>query len=488
MKRHWYSHFHKPSFFIRWMFCLLLLAGLVTPVSTVFAAKSHAPLSDSEVTAFDLIVAMNTLRASNGLPQLIEDPVIDAVAQSTAQIMAANQMSWHIGDVSGRLASAGYGGGAKVWGTENFAVGGNYTIDQIMIVWSDESHMIPAVNAAYCNVGAGVAKSSNGLTYYVLQAAYTSGKSCGEYTSSGGAKTNPDGSTVKDRAGGVSQLIVPVKVATPDADGNVYHIVQAGQSFWSIAIAYKITINDLEVWNNLSRNSKLQIGEKLFIPGPNTKGYATPTPVGMFVTSTPGPDGKIVHTVAAYQTLSSISQAYGVTVDTILALNNIKVEWPLQIGQKLIIHPSNITPTPTPRPLTPVEKLTPASDGKYYHTVRNGENLAWIADLYQLKLNDLMVWNGLNSYSILQPNQKLLLQVTPPATVTPTPNPATATPTITPVTPTGTATPYPTPTKTASAAPIQEESTTGATSILWIALISLVAGGISIFAIFSRKK
>jgi LysM repeat protein len=74
---------------------------------------------------------------------------------------------------------------------------------------------------------------------------------------------------------------MPVKIATPDADGKVYHEVQAGQSFWSIAIAYQITIHDLEVWNNLSRNTPLQAGQRLFIPGKDTAGYATPTPFGM---------------------------------------------------------------------------------------------------------------------------------------------------------------------------------------------------------------
>ena len=98
---------------------------------------------------------MNTLRVSNGLPALVEDPIINAVAQSTAATMAANQMSWHIGNVAGRLAAAGYGGGSKVWATENFAVG-SLSIDKIMVIWSDASHMIPAVNPAYCNVGAGL--------------------------------------------------------------------------------------------------------------------------------------------------------------------------------------------------------------------------------------------------------------------------------------------------------------------------------------------
>lgn len=431
---------------------------------------------------------MNTLRASYGLPALIEDPIIDAVAQSTAEIMAANQMSWHIGDVSGRLAAAGYGGGSKVWGTENFAVG-NMSIDQVMIVWSDASHMIPAVTPAYCNIGAGTAKASNGMTYYVLQAAYTAGKSCGDYTSSTGPKTDPNGSTNEGRVPGVSQVIVPVKIATPDADGKIYHVVEAGQSFWAIAIAYKVTIKDLEKWNNLSSDAKLQIGQKLFIPDSNTAGYATPTPVGMIQVSTPDKDGKIIHTVEAYQALSTIATAYGVKVDTITALNNIQVDWPLQIGQKLVIDPGHVTPSPTPRPLTPIEKLTPSSDGKYYHTVQSGETLAWIAGLYDINMYDLMNWNGLNESSVLHPAQTLVLQVTPPSTRTPTPGPATATPTATRVLPTATAslTPTRTPnTPTPTATPAQLLN--GKAPFLGLGVIALAAGGLVLMVFFSRKK
>jgi LysM repeat protein len=463
-----------------------MLAGVF---NTAFGALAAQPLAEpqaSQVTAYDLIIAMNTLRSSNGLPALIEDPIIDAVAQSTAEIMAANQMSWHIGNVSGRLQSAGYGGGSKVWGTENFAVGFSMSIDQIMIVWSDASHMIPAVNAAYCNIGAGVAKAANGSTYYVLQAAYTSGKSCGAYTSSGGKMTQPGGSTDQGRAGGVSQLIVPVKIATPDADGRVYHIVQPGQSFWSIAIAYKITIQDLETWNNLSRNSGLQIGQKLFIPNSNTKGFATPTPVGMVQVSTPDTGGKIIHTVQAYQTLITISQAYGVALDRILALNGLQVDWPLQISQKLLIDPGFITPSPTPRPLTPLEKLTPESDGKYYHVIKSGETLSWIAQFYNIRVSDLMAWNGLNESSIIHPNEKLVLLVTPPASATPTPGPPTGTPTSTPVPPTFTSTPSPSPSEVDPVSDRPTPASSGNNIALYLAAVGLAAGLFLI--VFSYRK
>jgi len=158
--------------------CLLLIvlgAGAYTYRPQTVQA---APLS--QTSAFELILAMNTLRVSYGLPALIEDPIVNAVAQSTAATMAANNMSWHIGDVRGRLAAAGYGGGATVWATENFAVsGGGWGIDEIMAAWADPDHMRPAVNPAYCHVGAGMAQASNGRIYYVLQAAYVAGQECG---------------------------------------------------------------------------------------------------------------------------------------------------------------------------------------------------------------------------------------------------------------------------------------------------------------------
>jgi LysM repeat protein len=476
----------QPTTSLRRLLSIVLLVALLYPLASTLAAPSLSKNAQSgNVTPSDLIAAMNTLRVSNGLPALKVDPIVNAVAQSTAEVMAANQMSWHIGNVSGRLASAGYGGGDKVWATENFAVGINQSIDEIMLVWSDASHMLPAVKAAYCNVGAGVASSSNGRTYYVLQAAYVGGKSCGEYTSSSGSGNSGSGSGSQPI---VPQIIIPVKVATPDADGKIFHEVKAGQSFWAIAIAYKVTIKDIETWNNLSRDTKLQVGQLLFIPSSNTAGYATPTPVGMVQVSTPDKDGKIIHTVQAYQTLTTIAEAYKTEIQTILNLNGIQADWPLQIEQKLVIYPGNVTPSPTPRPLTPLEKLTPQSDGKYYHVVSSGETLSWIASLYEIPVTDLMAWNGLNGSSIIVPGQNLLLQVTPPATETSTPAPATITPTSSPVPATATPSPLPTQTAASPAASDSPSSTNERNPEMWFIPLGLAAGGLFLVVLFYRKR
>jgi len=467
------------------VFVIILISQ---PVAVSASQQGSGQAQSGTVTAYDLIIAINTLRASYGLPALVEDPIVDAVAQSTADIMAANQMSSHIGDVRGRIAAAGYGGGATVWATENFAVGMNYSIDEIMLVWADPAHMIPAVNPAYCNVGAGVAKSPNGSTYYILQAAYTSAKACGEYKSPVGDTTRPGGSTDQGRVPGVSQLIVPVKIATPDADGKIYHTVQAGQSFWAIAIAYKVTIKDIEYWNNLSRDAKLQIGQKLFIPSSDTKGYATPTPVDMVRVNTADADGKIIHEVQPYQTLITIAQAYHIEVQTILNYNGWQLDWPLQIGQRLLIDPGFVTPSPTPPPLTAIQKLTPASDGKYYHIVQSGETLYWIANLYDISLAELMAWNGMDQSSVLYPEQKLVLLVTPPTTATFTPVPATITATGTPVPPT--ATPSPTIAEADhSSTPVQTESVSAdQPPVTGILSVGLAAGALVIAGLFLARS
>ncbi|HCR70410.1 MAG TPA: hypothetical protein DIW23_03110 [Anaerolineae bacterium] len=457
----------RSRYFARWFLLLILLMGIYSRPQGASAAPSN------QVTAYDLIIAMNTLRVAYGLPPLIEDPIVNAVAQSTAATMAASNMSWHIGNVRGRIAAAGYGAGGTVWATENFAVG-DMGIDQIMAVWADPDHMRPAVTPEYCHVGAGTAQTSDGRTYYVLQAAYVSGQECGSSSS----PASPSSGGVSNPALPSFGLIVPVKIASPDAEGKVFHEVQMGQSLWAIAIAYQITIHDIEVWNNISRDDPLQAGQKLFIPNENTVGFATPTPYGMIVPQTPDANGKIVHEVAPYQALITIADAYKVTVEKIVSLNGIQADTPLQVGQQLVISLGNITPSPT---LSNIQKLTPAADGKYYHTVQSGETLSWIAGLYDVSLSSLMAWNGMNNESVIYSGQQLLLQVTPPPTLTPV---STAT-----VTPTLTLSPSPSATFAPTSTPLVEEAKSSGGVSVGLSLGALLLGMSGfLWWIFSGKR
>ena len=99
---------------------------------------------------------------------------------------------------------------------------------------------------------------------------------------------------------------------------NVY-VVKKGDTLWSIANNFNVSVNDLKNANNKSNNS-LSIGEQLIIPGKST---------GENVSTT-------IYTVKSGDNLYSIARRYNVTVNEIKSLNNLSSNL-LSIGQKLSI-------------------------------------------------------------------------------------------------------------------------------------------------------
>lgn len=69
--------------------------------------------------------------------------------------------------------------------------------------------------------------------------------------------------------------VAPLVTVTPNPDGSIIHVVGAGQSLWSIAIAYGVKIADILKLSNLSPNTQVvYAGQKLTIRQANP---ATPT-------------------------------------------------------------------------------------------------------------------------------------------------------------------------------------------------------------------
>ena len=210
----------------RFFFHVLTSIGITIFILGLIPANTHVRAEAG--SAYDLIDAMNSLRTSNGYPALTINSILMSTAQGTAEIMANSGSCSHIGNVSGRVAAAGYGGGATVWATENIACGSDLSVETtVYTYWSDAAHMLPATNPNYIDVGAGVAVV-DGKVYYVLHAAYTSGSSSVSNTPASAAQAT------NAAAFRTSQVIQPVITSTPNADGSVIHEVKAGQSLWSI--------------------------------------------------------------------------------------------------------------------------------------------------------------------------------------------------------------------------------------------------------------
>lgn len=94
--------------------------------------------------------------------------------------------------------------------------------------------------------------------------------------------------------------VAPLLTSTPNPDGSIVHVVGAGQSLWSIAIAYGVKIADILKLNNLNANTQVvYAGQKLTIrkanPATQTPGItathppATKTPTVSPIPGTPTP-------------------------------------------------------------------------------------------------------------------------------------------------------------------------------------------------------
>lgn len=282
---------------MRRIFLTFLSAFLVVLLPVLYPRGSALAAT---VTPGEMISLVNNLRASNGLPALIEDPILNSTAYATAQAMAANDVCAHIGGARDRIAAAGFGGGAAVFATENMACAASATIGDIQQWWSDSVHMMPMNEARYTHVGAGAYTGSNGTTYYVLHAAYS-----GE----GGAPSNASSPVeVPAQAEEPSEpLVEPVVTATPQADGSIIHIVQYGQALDTIATWYGVTIAEIKSLNGMSSNN-LYVGDRLIIKiaptvtitptrtvtphQPTRTPSMTPTPTKPVVVNTPTPTEK----------------------------------------------------------------------------------------------------------------------------------------------------------------------------------------------------
>lgn len=210
--------------------------------------------------------AINNLRAANGLAPLAVNPYLMQAAQYHANWIAAGNPGGHTGEGGNssydRAVAAGYGEGARVWVTENWARGHGLTAqDCVYVSWNDSAHMNNMLTTFHNEFGAGVALDASGMTVYVVDFGHVNSNAISQPAA---AQVEPT-STPSGPTDTPPPLIQPVTVATPNPDGSVFHIVQFGQSLWTIADAYDIAFADLMSQNNLTEETPIQINQELII-------------------------------------------------------------------------------------------------------------------------------------------------------------------------------------------------------------------------------
>ena len=109
------------------------------------------------------------------------------------------------------------------------------------------------------------------------------------------------------------------------ASERVTHKVREGESLSVIAVRYKVTVRELQKWNNISNPQKLRAGQMLTL-------FRSPAPSVAAAKS-----GTIKHTVRRGDSLWSISRRYKVKINDLMRWNDLSRNAVIQPGQSIKI-------------------------------------------------------------------------------------------------------------------------------------------------------
>jgi membrane-bound lytic murein transglycosylase D len=117
------------------------------------------------------------------------------------------------------------------------------------------------------------------------------------------------------------------------------HKVREGETLWSVARKYGVSLNALASENKLSANARLAKGQKLWIPGRETQ-TARKTEASTLVASTTNPPTvqKITYVVRTGDTLMRIAKAFRVQIKDLLEWNKLSAANAIRAGQKLVMY------------------------------------------------------------------------------------------------------------------------------------------------------
>lgn len=198
--------------------------------------------------------------------------------------------------------------------------------------------------------------------------------------------------------------ILRVGAAAAPAGNAGNHTVQVGETLFSIAVRYNISVDTIKAWNGLTSDI-IYVGQVLRISG-----AAAPAPAAP-------PNNSTRHTVVVGDTLTGIAFRYNTTVDSIKGANGLVNDF-IYVGQVLAVPGRGGTTAPPLAPQPPV-----------YYYVQSGDSLGRIAEVHGVSVGALAQLNNLKVTDWVYTGQRLLIPsgiYTPAAPAAPPtrPNPA----------------------------------------------------------------
>ncbi len=154
-------------------------------------------------------------------------------------------------------------------------------------------------------------------------------------------------------------LRIPYLSPVNDRSDRILHEVKPQETLYSIARKYKVTVEDIKKWNNMSMNL-LDIGQKITIYPPEEPSDLPVIPVS----NTREEVDVTRHTVSAGETLYSLSRKYGTSLEDLRKWNGLEYN-DISVGQQIIVKKTatQVKPAPAVNPGTGVQENRPVQTG-----------------------------------------------------------------------------------------------------------------------------
>lgn len=239
--------------------CILVIFALFWLFTPLLSAPHFAHAQAG--TPYEVLAEINGLRIANGMSPLNENQYLNIAAQNHADWIVATGQGGHTGaggsTPADRALAVGYGEGAAVRVTENWARGPGLTPYAVVYEsWAPSSaHINNMLTTWHNEFGAGVALDNQGMTVYVVKFGHVVGS----------APLPQQPTTPNTPAGTPAPLVQPIATAEANSDGSVIHVVQFGQTLWGISEAYEINMVTLLEQNYLSEDSAIYPNQELLI-------------------------------------------------------------------------------------------------------------------------------------------------------------------------------------------------------------------------------
>jgi LysM repeat protein len=212
----------------------------------------------------------------------------------------------------------------------------------------------------------------------------------------------------------LSSLVIAVAITmfavTPASAQGGEYVVQPGDTLFSIAARFNVSVSDLATINGMYDVNAVYVGQVLRLPASQSSSVPVSQPVSVpqvqpVVSYAPGTTVTTVTSYTAYtvrpgDTLSAIAQRFNTTPQAILSANAVANPNLVYVGQYLVIPRTRTTVVPAPR--------TATLRGRVY-IVRPGDNLFGIASYYRRNAWDIARANGILDLNSIYVGQALVI-------------------------------------------------------------------------------